>query len=83
MAPPTDDGTPVADNLCRKKTPTAPDTSAKGSLFDEDASAPGRFKERFAVLAPSVSYTVFALGSMGQDEFAVEYDCGATLGVTK
>ena len=52
-------------------------------MFGETAEHPGRFKESFFPLAPSVDYTVLFLGnftnSQGEvEEFSVEYDCGDT-----
>ncbi len=70
------DGRYLADNLCRDKTPLGKLISAVGNLYNE--SPPGRFKEQFFPLAPSVDYTIAFMGNLDGEEYSVEYDCGST-----
>jgi apolipoprotein D and lipocalin family protein len=70
----TGDG--LADNDCRDKTIDGKWTNATGTLYN--ANPPGKWLERFSPLAPSVNYTVIALGP----DHAVEYDCGTSFGIT-
>ncbi|XP_013418339.1 apolipoprotein D-like [Lingula anatina] len=63
-------------NSCRKKTPQGTFLNATGKLSDE--SPAGKWKEGFAWFAPKVDYTIIAL----DEDYAVEYDCGTTLGFT-
>jgi apolipoprotein D and lipocalin family protein len=70
----TGDG--VADNDCRSKTIDGKWTNATGTLYD--ANPPGKWLEQFSPASPSVNYTVIALGS----DYAVEYDCGTSFGLT-
>ena len=69
-------GDGLADNDCRDKTIDGSWTNATGTLYN--ANPPGKWLEKFAPAAPSVNYTVIALGP----DYAVEYDCGTSFGVT-
>jgi len=70
-------GDGIADNDCRYKTTDGRWTNATGALSEEDPNVPGRWLETIGQGSP-VNYTVIALGS----DFAVEYDCGTSLGIT-
>ncbi len=67
----------IADNDCRDKTPTGKWTNATGTLYGEDLTQPGRWLESFHG-SPPVNYTVIAIS----DDYAVEYDCGTSFGIT-
>ena len=72
-------GDGIADNDCRDKTVDGKWTNATGTLTGEDQAAPGRWLEKVGPsFAPAVNYTVISLG----DDYAVEYDCGTSFGVT-
>ena len=44
-----------------------------------DENPAGHFKESFAPLAPSVDYTIILMGTYGDEEYSVEYDCGSNV----
>lgn len=71
----TGDG--IADNDCRYKTVDGKWTNVTGLLTDENLDQPGRWLETIGSGSP-VNYTVIAI----DDDFAVEYDCGTSLGIT-
>ncbi|GFN82208.1 prostaglandin-h2 d-isomerase [Plakobranchus ocellatus] len=66
----------TALNSCRKLKPQGKYINATGQL--EDMNPPGKWKESFFFFLPKVDYTVIYLDK----DFAVEYDCGETLGIT-
>jgi apolipoprotein D and lipocalin family protein len=68
-------GDALADNDCRSKTIDGPWTNVTGSLYDPHPA--GKWLEKFYDGNP-VNYTVIAIG----DDYAVEYDCGTSFGVT-
>lgn len=70
-------GDGYADNDCRKSEVDGKWTNATGALTNEDPQEPGRWLETIGVGSP-VNYTVIALGS----DYAVEYDCGTSFGIT-
>mmetsp|Transcript_34388 Transcript_34388/g.50001 ORF Transcript_34388/g.50001 Transcript_34388/m.50001 type:complete len:192 (-) Transcript_34388:256-831(-) len=70
----TGDG--IADNDCRYKEVTGPWTNVTGRLYGEGLNQPGRWLEE--INGNTVNYTVIAIGK----DFAVEYDCGVSAGVT-
>lgn len=72
-------GDGVVDNDCRSKSPDGKWTNVTGTLTNEDPAEPGRWLEHIGPsFAAPVNYTVIAL----DENHAVEYDCGTSLGVT-
>lgn len=66
----------IADNDCRSKEVTGTWTNVTGRLINEDITQPGRWEE--VINGNSVNYTVIAIGT----DYAVEYDCGESAGMT-
>eukprot|EP01038_Epipyxis_sp_PR26KG_P013850 gene13850-18576_t len=69
-------GDSVADNDCRSKTVDGPWTNITGTLTQEDSKLPGRWIE--TIYNNKVNYTVIAIS----EDYAVEYDCGTSFGIT-
>ena len=77
MDQPNGDGS--VDNDCRSKTPDGKWTNVTGTLTGEDPAHPGRWLEHIGPsFAAPVNYTVIAL----DENTAVEYDCGTSMGIT-
>lgn len=66
----------MADNDCRYQEIDGQWTNVTGALTNEDLQKPGKWLE--TIYGNPVNYTVIALS----DDFAVEYDCGTSAGVT-
>lgn len=69
-------GEALADNDCRYKDVTGSWTNVTGRLYNEDLKVPGRWLEE--IYTNTVNYTVIAIGK----DYAVEYDCGTSAGIT-
>lgn len=73
----TSTGEASADNDCRYQTVDGKWTNMTGTLYNP-SNPPGRWLETFNGGASAVNYTVIALDK----DYAVEYDCGTSLGIT-
>jgi apolipoprotein D and lipocalin family protein len=67
-------GDSLADNDCRYKTVDGKWTNVTGTL--SDANPPGKWLE--TIYGNPVNYTVIAI----DENYAVEYDCGTSMGIT-
>ncbi len=72
----SENGDSVADDDCRSKTVDGSWTNVTGVLSEKDLKIPGRWIE--TIHGNQVNYTVIAIS----EDYAVEYDCGTSLGIT-
>ena len=73
-------GNTSVNNACRFEKVTGRWINVTGYLVNQ--RSPGLWEESMKKnAAPSVNYTVIALGSQGGEEYAVEFDCGESFGI--